>query len=95
MKKKVSPIFSLLMREDIEGLIKLGAPRDEYASEAKALVAALSKLKEKDLNKEAVASLLALIWTKAFSLSAIDIEKRIPLFRRLAAQIVQMEKEGG
>jgi hypothetical protein len=38
----VSAVREVLRSEDIEGLLELGAPRDEYADEARRVISALA-----------------------------------------------------
>jgi hypothetical protein len=59
MKIKISQMNALLIQEDIEGFIEMGAPtKDEYVDEATQIAAALSHMKAQDVTKENVTSVV-------------------------------------
>jgi len=80
-------IKNILCEEDIEGLIKLGAPADEYNSEAKEIEAAMSRLGDK-CSEEQVVQVLEHVWKGFFDLGTEDIELRRDAFQRVARRIV-------
>ena len=77
-----------LMREaDPEGHIAEGAPADEYEPEEEELYAAIGDFPTADLITTNLLPILETIWTRAFNLSASDLEKRRPALLTLAQQI--------
>ena len=80
-------VKNLLREEDIEGLVHLGAPADEYDSEASEIEAAMSRLGAK-CSEEQVVQVLEEVWKGFFDLSAEDIGLRRDAFHRLARRIV-------
>jgi hypothetical protein len=80
-------INSFLQTEDIEGFIELGAPNDEYESEAKDIAQNLTKLNLKELSFETILEVLSTIWTKNFNLNEEDLEKRQEALDKIARQI--------
>ncbi|MEJ0062398.1 MAG: hypothetical protein WDO70_04155 [Alphaproteobacteria bacterium] len=88
MTISLSNVESALFAEDIEGLLALGAPDDEYFPEAKDITAALTTLSKDRLTEANVIAVISLVWAKYFELSNDDIEKRIPAFRRIAQNLL-------
>ncbi|MBV9300534.1 MAG: DUF3156 family protein [Acidobacteriaceae bacterium] len=85
----VSAIEKVLESEDIEGLLKLGAPRDEYAYEARTIQSELSDVRVQDLTESAVTAAVQKVWTESFGpFSETEIRKRMPGFRHVARQIM-------
>ncbi len=70
---------NILCEEDIEGLIKLGAPPDEYNSEAEEIEAAMSRLGDKRSEGQLV-QVLEHVGKRFLELSAEDIELRSDAF---------------
>jgi UDP-N-acetylmuramoylalanine-D-glutamate ligase len=81
-------IDSILQTEDVEGLIALGAPADEYSCEAKDINAALVKLSDDQLTEANIIAVIALVWAKYFGLSSEDIAKRMQAFQRIAHRLI-------
>jgi hypothetical protein len=78
-------IDEILRSLDIEGLIELGAPTDEYISESKDIEMAIKLLRKEDSNEESLVKIIQAIWMKNFGpFSDNDIELRMPEFRKLA-----------
>jgi hypothetical protein len=78
----------LLNSEDIEGLLALGAPDDEYADEVRILASALSQIDGDDIPEDAVAEVVRRVWIRAFGpFTDADIERRSAAFRHLAHEI--------
>ncbi|HEY0760233.1 MAG TPA: hypothetical protein VGD59_13360 [Acidisarcina sp.] len=78
-----------LNTEDIEGLLELGAPGDEYSHEAEGITSALADLPEKELTEEKLASVVRGVWIRSFGpFSDVDIEKRSPAFKQVAHKIL-------
>jgi len=84
-----STIDSILQEEDIEGLLNLGAPKDEYSREAEEIKAALEAIDENDANFDQVAPLIMTIWERSFGpFSPDDIQKRSPVLRQVVQRIL-------
>jgi|GEM_PF-6070690 predicted nucleotide-binding protein len=52
MQFSVSDVDNILIPEDIEGFIEMGAPADEYQDEAAQIAAAVSALGKEEFNKK-------------------------------------------
>ena len=87
MQLHVSDVNELLIQEDVEGFIELGAPRDEYESEAALIAAAILQLKENEQTEDAILSVMAIIWMNNFNLDDDEMQQRIPALRRIAQEI--------
>ncbi len=87
MKISKDIINSLLQQEDIEGYINLGAPSDEYLSEAENITAAISKLKANEITEENLIALLTLEWMQSFDLSEKEAILRAPALQKIARSI--------
>ncbi len=77
-----------LQREDIEGLIELGAPDDEYDSEASAILSGLRVIPVLELNQENLAAIIAVVWAESFGRVEEEIALRMPAFLRIANQFI-------
>ncbi len=85
----VSAVEEILRSEDIEGLLRLGAPRDEYAYEARTIISALSGLRLDDLTESVLINAVQKTWMESFGpLSDMDIQKRMPGFQKVARHIL-------
>jgi hypothetical protein len=85
----VSAVEEVLRSEDIEGLLELGAPRDEYADEARRIISALADVGMEDLTESTVTTAIQKTWIESFGpFSAVDIQKRIPAFQQVARHIL-------
>jgi len=83
-----SDLREMLNAEDIEGLLALGAPNDEYASEARSIASAVSELDETHFAEEAVTEVVRGVWIRAFGpFSRADIERRSRAFGQVARDI--------
>jgi hypothetical protein len=88
MRLTESDIETVLKEEDIEGLLELGAPSDEYSAEAQSIMAVLRSMSESDLSEDRVAAIVRAVWTTSFGpFSAEDIQKRLHAFRKVAHRI--------
>ena len=88
MQIHVSDINDLLIQEDVEGFIELGAPQDEYESEAAFIAAAILQLKENERTEDAILSVMAIIWMNNFNLGDDEMQLRLPALQRVAQAIV-------
>lgn len=85
----VSAVEEVLRSEDIEGLLELGAPLDEYADEARRIMSALADVEMEDLTESTVTSAIQKTWMESFGpFSDADIQKRIPGFQQVARHIL-------
>lgn len=93
MTISLARIKDILRTEDVEGLIELGAPDDEYDSEAEAVAAALGGFGADPLREDDIVAVISAVWTKMFGLGAEDADKRMVAFRNLA-QALLSAKDG-
>jgi hypothetical protein len=89
MKISADTLNALFQQEDIEGYINLGAPSDEYTSEAANVAAAISQLESNEITEENITALLILEWMRSFDLSEADIALRAAALQRIARLILQ------
>jgi len=79
-----------LRQEDIEGLIEMGAPDDEYDSEAQAFFDAVTDLSQDERTEMNLAAAVSLVWSRFFDLDPEELELRLPALKsavqRLLAQ---------
>ena len=92
-------IQEILNVEDIEGLLALGAPRDEYEHEAElidlALGASPSNERATPISKDSVKELITRIWDERFGpFSDADLTKRESAFDRVATKIAALGPAG-
>ncbi len=84
-------IEEVLRSEDVEGLLDLGAPRDEYSSEARSIASALAAIEVHDLTEDRLAAVVRSVWTRSFGpLSEADLAKRASAFRQVAQRILRV-----
>jgi hypothetical protein len=77
-------IREILNREDIEGLLGLGAPADEYSTEAELISQAIEN-GQVELHEEKLNELLRETWQKMFGpFSEEEINKRQSALERVA-----------
>ena len=83
-------IAALLNKADIEGYIALGAPADEYDSEAEALVLAFGELSEAEITVENIAVIVTAAWQQSFDLDGSDIAMRRADIQNFAQAVVTL-----
>ena len=88
MAISLTNIETALQQEDVENLLALGAPADEYLDEAKEIESALLSLTTSQLTEANIAAIISLVWVKHFGLSSEDIKKRIPAFQQIAQRLL-------
>ena len=92
MRLTNTKIEEVLRAADIEALIQLGAPKDEYEPEARSLIYAISHLGENELTEERLTEIIRIEWTKWFGpFSDEEVEMRMPDFRQIAHQILALD----
>ena len=89
----VSIIDNALRADDVEGLLELGAPNDEYFHEAKTIASELEQLTPGTESEDGIAAVIAKVWAKSFELSDEDLDKRYSALRRVARQILASYSE--
>jgi hypothetical protein len=81
MRISAVAIDSILQAEDIEGLLSLGAPNDEYSHEAAQMQSALETLDDCDVTEDHVSRLIMEVWAQSFGpFSDDDIKKDLQCF---------------
>lgn len=88
MQIDINYINNLLVSEDIEGLIELGAPEDEYIQEAEDIHFAIDKLGEPERTKENILAIISIIWMKNFELNQNDMELRLESLENIADNLL-------
>jgi hypothetical protein len=88
MAIKPEKIAAILRNEDIEGLIALGAPADEYDSEAEKIAKTIAGWPAGELTQANISALIALLWAKSFNRTAQEIEQRMPAFMHISKNIL-------
>lgn len=84
----MSTIKTILLDENIEGLIKIGAPADEYNGEAAQIASEIYRLQGQPTEKQ-VARVIEDVWQRSFGLMGRDeIKLRRDAFRRVAHRII-------
>jgi hypothetical protein len=90
--RRFAQIKAALDSEDIEGLLAIGCPPDEYDSEATLIdsrIAALRRLGGEPLGESETERIVAEVWNEMFGpFSDEDLQKRQPAFRSVARKIV-------
>lgn len=90
MKITTEMISSLLRRADIEGYIELGAPKDEYDSEAEALALAFSELNNEEATVENITTIINQAWMQSFNLNESDLDIRQSQINNLVEAILKL-----
>ncbi|MCK9994005.1 MAG: hypothetical protein Dbin4_02525 [Alphaproteobacteria bacterium] len=91
MQITLSAIDTILVQEDIEGLIEAGAPRDEYQDEAAQIAASLGMLDPENFSEDNILAIVSLVWLKSFDLSEADMALRLAAFRRVTQAIAGLK----
>jgi hypothetical protein len=90
MKITAQTIASFLRQADIEGYIELGAPADEYDSEAAALALAFAELNNEEITVENITAIVAQAWKESFNLGESDLKMRQSYIQNFAEAIVKL-----
>ena len=76
--------------EDMEGLIALGAPDDEYDSEAFEVQTELEALEDREMSQACVSTIVANVWRGSFGPFDEDgWRQREPVLRHLVQRILE------
>lgn len=81
-------IDNVLRHEDIEGLLELGAPEDEYSHVARIMADVLSSADTSTLTENDITAIISQVWARHFDLSVEDIGGRLPAMQRVAHQLL-------
>ncbi len=87
----LSRVRDVLERADIEGLIAIGAPKDEYDSEAEMIshqIADFESSAKGRITEESVVTILRSVWQETFELDDQALAKRRRAFNSAARAIV-------
>jgi hypothetical protein len=85
-------VKNILNQYDIEGLLEIGAPNDEYESEAQDIASALNELEQNYFDAEHIFALIMDIWQKNFELAEDDLLKRKEFFAKVVNAILAIGK---
>lgn len=88
VKITASQVNALFQEEDIEGFIKLGAPADEYESEADVIATAINALPAEQWNKENITAIICTVWMQSFNLDKNEISLRLPFIANVAKKLL-------
>jgi|HubBroStandDraft_1064217.scaffolds.fasta_scaffold2070808_1 hypothetical protein len=89
MKIAATAILEVLNKADIEGLLRLGAPADEYVSEAQLISEAIAQAGDSKHTQARVEDLVRDVWVTRFGpFSEEQIEKRSGVFSQVARDIL-------
>ena len=81
-------VHAVLKTEDIEGLLKLGAPGDEYSSEARHISDAVNHLATAPIEEELV-GIFREVWVRSFGpFSEEQLDRRSSAFRHASREIL-------
>ncbi len=91
MSSRLDLINELLRFHDIEGLLSMGAPDDEYESEARMIADRIDegghRAPDGKVEKKEVAAIIASIWKEMFGLSDDELLLRQEAFDSIAARL--------
>ncbi|MGE3771260.1 MAG: hypothetical protein AB7G06_09970 [Bdellovibrionales bacterium] len=76
-----------LRDEDIEGFIALGAPADEYTSEAHEIASIVNGTSESQMSEAAILEAFVSVWARSFNLGPEEMEMRLPAIRKVVQQV--------
>jgi len=85
----LATVQRILDEEDLEGLLKMGAPKDEYEPEARRIANAIGHLNAEQLTVDRVAHIVSTVWEDMFGpFHGQAGRKLLPTCRRIAERIV-------
>lgn len=89
MSISLTDIQHALMAEDVEGLLALGAPDDEYFREADAIASVLSSMSAEQITLSSIVTVISNVWSKYFGpFMPEDISKRTSAFQNIAQRLL-------
>ena len=87
---RLDVINELLRYEDIEGLLSMGAPNDEYETEAEMIADRVGEAEERTSDKitpKEVENIVAAVWMEMFGLSDERARQKQDAFAAIAARL--------
>ena len=82
-------IKAALDSEDPEGLLAMGAPHDEYYSEASLIEGRIAKVHTDEISADRIADIVAEVWNSQFGpFDEEDLNKRRQAFSSVARRIL-------
>jgi hypothetical protein len=89
MRTTSTAVVRALNDEDVEGLLAVGAPGDEYEAEARLIAEALERLPDTDFVVDRVMATVADVCNRMFGpFNEDELRTRSPVYRRVAERIV-------
>lgn len=89
-----SQVETVLQEEDIEGLLAIGSPKDEYISEAIQMAAKLNTLPFEQRTESNVSKVVMEVWEVMFGpFEAEDVSKRSPVLKSVVKKLMVYLKE--
>jgi hypothetical protein len=88
MKIIANLIGKYLQQTDIEGLIQLGTPSDEYSSEAEVISLALTELGQR-ANAESITAIISEVWKNSFDLTPTELAARYGNINKVSEMILK------
>ncbi len=83
----LSRIETILVDEDPEGLLSLGAPRDEYEGEAAQIAIAYARLLPTERDADHALQIVVSVFAGMFGLDGAALAPRLEVHRRIAQRI--------
>jgi hypothetical protein len=85
----LSIVQGALNGEDLEGLLQLGAPADEYKSEALDIISVIAEAGPSALTEDTLTGVIESVWIRTFGpFSVEEVRQRKAGFRRVARTIL-------
>lgn len=82
-------IQQVLNDEDIEGLLQVGAPTDEYETEARMIAETITQAHESKLTEERLTAVVRSTWAEMFGpFSEDQLRQREAAFQRVARRVM-------
>ncbi len=85
---RLERIRDVLKQGDIEGLIEIGAPQDEYDSEAQMIWQEMMSFESAALDDKTVVAIVRRVWEDMFELDDQNLGKRTDAFASVAREIL-------
>lgn len=87
-------IWRALDEEDIEGLLRLGAPPDEYEEEARVIADTLARFSPQELVLDRVTTVVADVCSRMFGpFDDEQLRRRQPVYRQVAQRILEAHQQ--
>jgi cell division ATPase FtsA len=90
MTRRLDLTNELLRQEDIEGLLSMGAPDDEYGPEAEMIINRVGELESSspthNVTREEIEAIMRTVWKEMFGLFEDQLQQRHGAFQSIAAR---------